>query len=92
MTFGGLCERHGLYESRHEKTFFAICEQQRRSLASAFVIRCIDTCNIILLVYLSQIIKPLRSFFCCAGRFVSYLGEDLEVSFSRDEAHKVFQF
>ena len=55
-----------------------------RSLASVFVVRCLD--SIIPLVSSSEIFKPLPSFCGCAGRFESYLVENTEDRFSHDEA------
>ena len=55
-----------------------------RSLISAFFVRCLD--SIIPLVSISKIFKPLLSFCACAGRFESYLVENPEYRFSRDEA------
>ena len=56
-----------------------------RSLISAFVVCCLD--SIIPLVSISEIFKPLGSFCSCAGQFESYLVENPEDRFSRDEAH-----
>ena len=57
-----------------------------RSLISAFVVRCLD--SIILLVPMSEI-----SCLCLdSGRFESYLVENPEDRFSRDEAQILFLF
>ena len=54
-----------------------------RSLISTFVVRCLD--NIIPGFYIRNF-KPVPSFCGCAGRFESYLVENPEDRFSRDEA------
>ena len=65
------------------KPAFAICEQQicysllRQDNASSFYI---------------QNFKPLASFYCCAGRFESYLVGNPEDRFSRDEAHIILEW
>ena len=70
------------YGPRHEKIFF--CHMQtikpdRRSLISAFVVRCLD--SIIPLSFYIQNFKPLPSFCGCAGRFESYLEDYLFVKY-----------
>ena len=53
-------------------------------LISTFVVRCLD--SIISLISISEKSKPLASCCGCAGRFESYLVENPEYRFSRDEA------
>ena len=62
------------------KPVFAICEQERRSLISAFVFRCLDSSN-------TRNFKALASFCGCAGRFVSPLVANPEDRVSRDKTH-----
>ena len=56
-----------------------------RSLISAFVVCCLD--NIISLVSIFAILWLLASFFSWADWFESYLVENTEDRFSRDEVH-----
>ena len=56
----------------------------RRSLISTIDVRCLD--SIISSFYIWNF-KPLASFCGCAGRFESYLVENPEDRFSRDQAH-----
>ena len=58
-----------------------------RSPISTFVIRCLD--SLISLVSISEI-SSLPSFCVCAGRFESYLVENPEDRFSRDETHIIY--
>ena len=62
------------------KSVNALCEQQRRRPACAYA-----TCYI-------RNFKTLASFCGCAGRFESYLVENPEERFSRDEAHIMLIF
>ena len=74
------------------KLAFAICEQQRRSSACASTQSDQRLCYSLLRqdnasnCYIQKF-KPLASFYCCAGRFESYLVGNPEDRFSRDEAH-----
>ena len=74
------------------KLVLAICEQYRRRSACACAQSDQHLCfslldRIITLKIYIQNSKPLASFCGCAGRFVSYLVENPEDRFSRDEAH-----
>ena len=55
-----------------------------RSLISTFVVRCLDS---IISSFCIWYFKPLASFCGCTGQFESYLVENAEDRFSRDEAH-----
>ena len=60
-----------------------------QSLIRTFVVRCLD--SIISLAFYVQNVKPLASFCFCAGRFKSYLVENPEDRFSRDEAQLIIK-
>ena len=78
---------NNINEPRHEKNLFLSYTNNKgadqpahpRSLISTFVVRCLDS------IYIRNF-KHLASFCGCAGRFESYLVENSENRFSRDEA------
>ena len=82
---------HIIYEPRHKKTCFALCEQQRRRSACAStqsdqhlccsLCRWYNTCSCYVLNF-----NTLANFCSCAGRFESYMVTNPEDRFSGDEA------
>ena len=65
------------FEPRREKTCFC------HSLISAFVVRCLDSMPQLAITEISRLASLCNS----ADRFESYLVENPEDRFSRDEAH-----
>ena len=75
-----------IYDPRHVKTY--LCHMRStnpRGLISAFIVRCLDKCNIS--TRYSQNFKTLASICSRAGRFESHLVGNPEDSFSRVVAH-----
>ena len=82
-------------EPRHKKNLFLPYANNKgadqpahpRSLISTFVVRSLDSINTC--SFCIRNFKPLPSFYCWAGRFVSYLVANPEDRFSRDEDHAI---
>ena len=79
------------------KPVYAICKQQKRRSACALAKSDQRLCCSLPRQYITctstfyiRTFKPQHSFCGCAGRFESYLDENPEDRFSRDEAQKLF--
>ena len=86
-----------IFEPRHEKICFAICEQQRRRSACASTQSDQRLCYSLLRQYntssfYSQNFNRLVNLCSWADRFESYLVKDPEDRFSHDEAHFMLCF